>query len=131
MFVSFLFLMKNLLTFYGCTFDDVLKEIAYWLTVVRNWPGVMGHFAAELFEIVHGELKCKGTAFRRKIRADFPSIDMKISENISKKVVILSNQAAVYNSPASCSLMNLRKLMIYNILGCCDNESAIRQWKNL
>jgi hypothetical protein len=76
-------------------------------------------------------LKCKGTAFRKRIRADFPSIDIKISDNLSKKVVILSNQLPIYNSPVSCSLMNLRKLMIYSILGCCNNESAVKHWKNM
>lgn len=60
------------------------------LNVARNFPGIIGHFAAELFDIAHGELKCKGTALRKKIRTDFPSIDIKISDSISKKVVILS-----------------------------------------
>lgn len=60
------------------------------LNVARNFPGIIENFAAELFDIAHGELKCKGTALRKKIRTDFPSIDIKISDSISKKVVILS-----------------------------------------
>jgi hypothetical protein len=54
LFLNYLFLLKNMLTFYGCTYDEILKEIAYWLTVVRNWPGIIGNYAGELFDVVHG-----------------------------------------------------------------------------
>lgn len=46
LFLSLLFLIKNMLTFYGCMYDDIMKEMAYQLTIVRNWPGVIGCFAA-------------------------------------------------------------------------------------
>jgi hypothetical protein len=53
LFLSLLFLLKNMLTFYGCIHDDIMKDMAYWLTVVRNWPGVVGCYAGEVFEMVH------------------------------------------------------------------------------
>lgn len=129
--INFMFLLKNLLTFYGCLFDDILKEMAYELIVVRNWPGILAHYAGDLFDIVHGEIKCKGTAFRKRIKADFPSIDAKNADALSKRVVILSNLPALFNVSVSCSIMNLRKLFIYNILACCDPDNQTKNWKNI
>lgn len=77
------------------------------------------------------ELKCKGTAFRRKIKSDFPSVDIKAADALSKKVVLLSNLPAIFNSPVSCSIINLRKLMIYNILACTDPDSTSKIYKSL
>jgi hypothetical protein len=90
------------------------------LTVVRNWTGIVAFSAAELFEIIHGELKVKGTAFRKRIKQNFPTIDIKNADSLSKKVVLLSNLPPLFNVTASCSIMNLRKLYIYNTLACCD-----------
>jgi hypothetical protein len=53
-FLSYLFLLKNLITFYGCTFDDILKDIIYLINTVKNFPSSTGNLAAELFEVVHG-----------------------------------------------------------------------------
>jgi len=131
LFLSLMFLLKNLITFYGCNFDDILKELAYWVTVVRNWSGVLGHYAADIFDVVHAELKCKGTTFRKKLKADFSGIDIKNADMLSKKIVILSNLPALFNAPATCSIMNLRKLIIYNILACCDPDNAGKIWKSL
>ena len=94
--------------------------MAYWLIIVRNWTGIVAFFAAELFDIIHAELKVKGSAFRKRIKMDFPTIDVKNTDNLSKKIVLLSNLPELFNVPASCSIMNLRKLFIYNILACCD-----------
>lgn len=62
---------------------------------------------------------------------DFPTIDVKNAETLSKKVVLLSNLPQLFNVPAGCSIMNLRKLFIYNTLACCDPENLTKNWKIL
>ena len=83
-----------------------------------------------MFEVIHNELKCKGTSFRKKLRHDYPSIDLNNDDNLAKKVVILNNGPSIYNSSESMVITNFRKLFILNILSCCDNkENASKNWK--
>jgi len=56
---------------------------------------------------------------------------MKSADGLNKKVVILSNLPVLFNSPISCSIMNLRKLFIYNTLACCDPDNVVKNWKSL
>ena len=43
--INYLFFLKSILTFYGCTFQEILKEMAYLMTVIRNFPGILGNYA--------------------------------------------------------------------------------------
>jgi hypothetical protein len=70
----------------------------YMLNLIRNFSGQIAYIASELFNIVHQELKTKGITFRKKIRYDYAALDLKNSETLSKKVYILSNRAALFNT---------------------------------
>lgn len=72
-----LHLVYSLITFYGCAYEDILKEMIYYVNILRNSPGINAELASELFFIIHGELKCPGTAFRKEIKKRFVNIDIK------------------------------------------------------
>lgn len=67
----------NMITFYGCAYDDILKEMIYYINILRTSPGINAELAYELFLIIHSELKCPGTAFRKEIKRRFVNIDLK------------------------------------------------------
>ncbi len=43
----------------------------------RGCWGVVGELATELFDLLNKEMRVPGYAFRKKLRYDFPALDMK------------------------------------------------------
>jgi hypothetical protein len=41
----FLFMIGILIKFYGCPYDDILKEIIYYIHILRSSPGVNADLA--------------------------------------------------------------------------------------
>lgn len=48
-----------------------------WANQLRYFPNLIGKLGTQLFNIIFDELKIPGTAFRRKLRKDFLSLDVK------------------------------------------------------
>ena len=42
---AFLFFISNLITYYGCAYDEVLKELIYYVNVLRSAPGIVAEMA--------------------------------------------------------------------------------------
>lgn len=72
-----LHLIANIVTFYGCVYEEILKELIYYANVLRSSPGIIAEMAYELFFTLHAELKCPGTAFRKELRRRFVNLDLK------------------------------------------------------
>ena len=73
-------------------------------------------------------MKCFGNAFRREIRKNFVNIDSKRSDGIGSKKYLLTNRKISISTPEHCSLTNLRKLMILNVLGSCSIINMKKYW---
>jgi hypothetical protein len=63
--VLFLYFISNTITFYGCVYEEILKELIYYVNILRNSPGIIAELAYEMFFMIHAELKCPGSAFRK------------------------------------------------------------------
>lgn len=87
--------------------------------------------ACDLFFTIHGELKCPGTAFRKEIRRRFVNLDLKKAEILGSTKYLITFKRLTLNSPEHCSLNNLRKLIIYNVLGSCKIETIGKLWAML
>jgi hypothetical protein len=81
-----------------------------------------------MFALIHQELKCAGSAFRKELKRRFVDLDLKNSEEISSRKFYLTYRKINFANPVNCSLSNLRKLIIYNILGCCKVENISKLW---
>jgi hypothetical protein len=75
----FLCCISNIITFYGCVYEDVLKDLIYSINTLRNSPGINSEVAYGMFFMIHAELKCPGTAFRKELKRRFVNIDLKKS----------------------------------------------------
>jgi hypothetical protein len=75
----YLHCISSIITNYGCAYEDVLKDMIYFVNILRNSPGINSELASELFFLIHGELKCPGTAFRKELKRRFVNIDIKKS----------------------------------------------------
>lgn len=73
--LSLLHLTKQLITFYSCEMIEYVKPILHQVEIFRRWPFPVGVMAAELVQILFQECKCRGSAFRIKIREEIPDID--------------------------------------------------------
>jgi len=49
----------------------------YFVNILRNCYGCTGDLATQLFETLHNELKCPGSAFRKQIKRAFVNVDAK------------------------------------------------------
>lgn len=127
--IIFLHLINNTLKFYGCAFEDMLKEMIYLVNILRNCPGHISDIAQILFETIHSELKFPGTTFRKEIKRRFVSIDYKRAEELGSKKYFISYRNAPFANPPFCTITNLRKLMIYNVLGCCKVDNIKQFWR--
>lgn len=72
-------LIHKCITFYGCFYEGILKEIIVWANQLRIFPNPLCNIGSDLFWLLYEELKIPGNAFRHKLRKDFPSLDMKES----------------------------------------------------
>ena len=55
-------------------------------------------------------------------------MDIKKCDRLGAEKYLLTYKKVVYNTPEYCSLNNLRKLVIYNILGCCKIDAFNKLW---
>jgi len=81
-----------------------------------------------MFALLHQELKCSGSAFRKELKRRFVDLDLKNAEEISSRKFYLTYRKINFSTPVNCCLNNLRKLIIYNILGCCKIENINKLW---
>ena len=81
-----------------------------------------------MFFTIHAELKCPGTAFRKEIKRRFVNIDLKKSEILGSTKYLITFKTVSLNNPEYCSVNNLRKLVIYNVLGSCKIETMSKLW---
>lgn len=100
----------------------------YYINILRNSPGINAEIAHEMFFTIHSELKCPGTAFRKEIKRRFVNVDIKKCDRLGAEKYLLTYKKVAYNTPEYCSLNNLRKLVIYNILGCCKIDAINKLW---
>jgi hypothetical protein len=122
----YLFFIGNLIKFYGCLYEDVLKELLYAVAMLRNAAGVISELACETFFLIQNELKCPGNGFRKELKRRFVNLDIKKAEQVGSEKYLLSYRRVNFTSPSYCSLNNLRKLIIYSILGCVKMETINR-----
>ena len=45
----FVFQINNMITYYGCSFPDILKEMIYFVNILRNGYGCLIDMAQKLF----------------------------------------------------------------------------------
>ena len=55
-------------------------------------------------------------------------MDCKKSEDLGAQKYLLTFKKVNFTTPEYCSINNLRKLMILNILGCCRMDGLSRIW---
>ena len=91
-------------------------EMLHLFNQLRNFSGVIGEMAYECFHIFHRELKCPGMAFRKQLRWDFPSLDIQSCSTLEHEFYFVTNSVDVFSRPDHCSLMNLRKMIIIQII---------------
>ena len=84
--------------------------------------------AYEMFFTIHAELKCPGAASRKEIKRRFVNIDLKKSEILGSTKYLITLKAVSLNNPQYCSVNNLRKLIIYNVLGSCKIDTMAKLW---
>jgi hypothetical protein len=66
---------------------------------------------------MHNDLKSPGYSFRKELKRRFVNVDLKKAEKLGSKKYYLTSRKISYEHPEFCSINNLRKLIIYNILG--------------
>ena len=88
-----------LLRFYGCAYEDILKEMIYLVNLLRNSHGYNYKMAAEVFELIHCELKSPGYTFRKEIKRRFVNIDLKKAESLGSKKYYLTYRKVAFNNP--------------------------------
>jgi hypothetical protein len=95
----YLHLLNQILKFYGCHFEDVLKDILFYVNLLRSSPGYNADQAQIVFEKVHAELKCPGNSFRKEIKRRFVNIDFKKAENCGSKKYFLTYRKSNFSNP--------------------------------
>ena len=45
----FIFFLNNLIVYYGCVYTDVLKEMIYFINIIRNGYGLIADISQKLF----------------------------------------------------------------------------------
>jgi hypothetical protein len=70
-------LLIKCIRYYGCLWEEVLKEIMMWAGQIRNFPGRIGGLGNKLFDMAYEELRIPGSEFRRQLRKDFISLDLR------------------------------------------------------
>lgn len=114
-----IFLIQKFVVYYGCNDQEIIKEMIIWFHTSRNVPGAIGEMAEQTFHILHWELKSPGTAFRKQLRYDFPSLDIKDAKNLNKEFFLVTKKDDLFSTSGHCSLTNLRKLIIHNAVRSC------------
>jgi hypothetical protein len=56
------------------------------------------------------------------------NIDLKKAEIMGSTKYLITFKKISFNNPEYCSLNNLRKLVIYNVLGSCKIETINKLW---
>jgi hypothetical protein len=114
--VLLIHLITKCITFYGCFYEDLLKELLLWANQMRTFPGMVGALASDFFTIVLEELKIPGTAFRKKLRKDFPALDSGQNIFFNKDIYFICGSEDSFSCHEDQSLCTLRKLIIMHIL---------------
>ena len=118
----FMHFITSCITFYSCQDENLIRELLVLANQMRNCWGIAGEMAEQLFELLHKQLRVPGHAFRKKLRRDFPALDMKDSSFLNNEYYLVSENQDSFSCPEDRSLLNLRKLIIWHIMKISNLE---------